>query len=150
MQRTPGLWYDPNMRTDFYLLPTENLAERDSFVCRLIEKAFLSGKTLYVATDSAEEATKLDQLLWEFRADSFIPHQLSDSPSESPIIIGTLSTMQSADILLNLSQQNPPEQLPYQRLIEVIPKDPAWQDKARERFRQYRKLGYNLHTHQLS
>lgn len=138
------------MRTDFYLLPTENLAERDSFVCRLIEKAFLSGNTLFVATDSMDAATKLDQLLWEFRADSFLPHQLSSAPSNSPILIGPLATVQPADILLNLSQQNPPEQPPCQRLIEVIPKDPACQDKARERFRQYRKLGYTLHTHQLS
>ncbi len=138
------------MRTDFYLLPTENLAERDRFVCRLIEKAFLSGKTLFVATDSEEDATKLDQLLWEFRADSFLPHQLSKGPSESPILISTLATVEPADILLNLSQLSPPEQPPCQRLIEVIPKVPAMQDKARERFRQYRKLGYNLQTHQLS
>jgi DNA polymerase-3 subunit chi len=140
------------MRTDFYLLSSESLAERDHYACRLIEKAFLARHTLYIATDSDEEATRFDQLLWQFRAESFVPHALSKNhPADEamPILIGTASSTQPAEIWLNLSVQPAPMAPPCQRLIEIVPNIPALQASARERFRHYRELGYTLQTHHI-
>jgi DNA polymerase-3 subunit chi len=60
----------------FYILPTESLADRYLFACKLIEKAYRSGSFCYVLTDSAEQSRIIDDLLWTFRAGSFIPHQI--------------------------------------------------------------------------
>jgi len=60
----------------FYILPTESLDDRYLFACKLIEKAYRSGSFCYVLTDSAEQSRIIDDLLWTFRAGSFIPHQI--------------------------------------------------------------------------
>jgi DNA polymerase-3 subunit chi len=141
------------MRTDFYLLSTENLEERDHFACRLVEKAFLAQHTLYIATDTNEQASAFDQLLWTFRADSFIPHSLTShcqSAKVTPILIGDAQTTPSSEMWIHLSTQLPPAQLQCQRLIEIIPKIPALQEMARQRFRHYRELGYTLQTHNVN
>ncbi|MDO9168371.1 MAG: DNA polymerase III subunit chi [Methylobacter sp.] len=60
----------------FYILPTESLKDRYLFACKLIEKAYRSGSFCYVLTDSAEQSQIIDDLLWTFRAGSFIPHRI--------------------------------------------------------------------------
>ena len=60
----------------FYILPSESTQERYMFACKLIEKAYRSGHFCYVLTDNAEQSQKIDDLLWTFRAGSFIPHQI--------------------------------------------------------------------------
>ncbi|MGR9012177.1 MAG: DNA polymerase III subunit chi [Gammaproteobacteria bacterium] len=68
----------------FYILPTESLEDRYLFACKLIEKAYRSGSYCYVLTDSAEQSRLIDDLLWTFRAGSFIPHQIYTG--ELPVI----------------------------------------------------------------
>ncbi|TAK61689.1 DNA polymerase III subunit chi [Methylobacter sp.] len=60
----------------FYILPSESLHDRHLFACKLIEKAYRSGSFCYVLTDNAEQSQAIDDLLWTFRAGSFIPHQI--------------------------------------------------------------------------
>jgi DNA polymerase-3 subunit chi len=60
----------------FYILPSELTQERDEFACKLIEKAYRSGCFCYVLTDNVAQSQKIDDLLWTFRAGSFIPHQM--------------------------------------------------------------------------
>lgn len=137
------------MRTDFYLLTTTSLNERDHFACRLVEKAFLAKHTLFVATDTDEEADAFDQLLWAFRPDSFVPHTRQAAP-HSPVVIGRAPFTTPCDIWLHLSDQLPPGDLPCSRLIEIVPNIPPLQETARQRFRHYRQLGYTLQTHNVN
>ena len=141
------------MRTDFYLLSTPSLEERDDFACRLVEKAFLAQQSVYVATESAEHAAAFDQRLWQFRPDSFVPHEVQQQPHPNtwmPVLIGDAQTHQATGIWVHLSTQPPPAPLACQRLIEIIPKIPNLQALARERFRRYRELGYTLQTHPIN
>lgn len=137
------------MRTDFYLLTTDSLNERDHFACRLIEKAFLAKHTLFIATDSDEQADAFDRLLWAFRPDSFVPHSRQTAP-HSPVVIGKAPFSTQRDIWLHLSDQLPPSDLPCSRLIEIVPNIPSLQETARQRFRHYRQLGYTLQTHNVN
>ena len=78
----------------FYILPSESTQERYEFACKLIEKAYRSGCFCYVLTDNAEQSQKIDDLLWTFRAGSFIPHQIytGELPTlEKVILIGSLA-----------------------------------------------------------
>jgi DNA polymerase-3 subunit chi len=140
------------MRTDFYLLSSNSSAERDQIACKLIEKAFLAQQTVYVATNTDDQAAEFDKLLWEFRAESFIPHALCKTLSENslaPVLIGIPNATQPSEIWLNLSDQLPPSSLSCQRLIEIIPNNPDLQTKARERFRQYRDQGHAINSHKI-
>ena len=78
----------------YYLLPSESPQDRYLFACKLIEKAYRNACFCYVLTDNAEQSRQLDELLWTFRAGSFIPHQLyiGELPDiESVILIGSLA-----------------------------------------------------------
>ena len=141
------------MRTDFYLLTTPSLEERDHFACRLVEKAFLAKHTLYIATETEEQAAAFDHLLWTFRPDSFVPHALQNTTKtvhNTPIMIGNGHPTTQSDIWLHLGNQNPPAELPCTRLIEIIPNISSLQETARQRFRHYRNLGYTLQTHNVN
>lgn len=138
------------MHVDFYILASDNLAERDQFACQIIEKAFLSHHKLFVATHSVEEAQQLDELLWTFRPDSFVPHAPAGTIA-APVIIGILEQSRPGfDVWMNLSNQQPIIDAEVQRVIEIVAKIPLHQQAARDRFRQYRELGYVLNTHNIS
>lgn len=148
---------EPSMtRVDFYVL--EN-ADSDSlmFACRLVEKAFLAGHRVHVTTTSAEEAGRLDNLLWTFRPGSFVPHCLdsrrpTDEPLATPVTIGSASESadDARDVLVNLSGKPPREPARYRRVAEIVAADAASKDAARERYRQYRSLGCELHSHTIT
>jgi DNA polymerase-3 subunit chi len=44
--------------------------------CDITQKAWSEGLHVYVLSSSAEEASRMDNLLWTFRQDSFVPHEL--------------------------------------------------------------------------
>ena len=95
----------------FYVLPSESLQERYLFACKLIEKAYRSGHFCYVLTDSAEQSQIIDDLLWTFRAGSFIPHQIYTGKLpdfEKVILIGSLDAPENwQKTVFNLSSHFP-------------------------------------------
>ena len=92
---------------DFYLLQDNTLAAKKLIACRLLEKAYLRGNQVFVYCNDKEDAESLDELLWTFKEDSFIPHNLQgEGPtSPPPIQIGYAGEPRGfSDILLNLTE----------------------------------------------
>jgi DNA polymerase III subunit chi len=140
-------------RVDFYILehPTEDACPQ--FVCRLAEKAWRQGHTIHIHTGNMAMARHLDELLWTFREQSFIPHSLSSAPQagDSPIHIGHAEQdVRYHDVLINLDSDVPLFFSRFQRVAEVIGKDEEQRRQGRQRFTFYRDRGYPLHTHTLS
>jgi len=137
----------------FYILPTESLQERYLFACKLIEKAYRSGSFCYVLTDNAEQGRHLDDLLWTFRAGSFIPHQLytGELPGfEKVILIGSLNVPESwQQTVFNLSSHCPEEPGKMERILEILDNSEATKELGRNRYRHYQQLGFNLKTHKI-
>jgi len=77
-------------RIDFYVLPDQKDNGRALLACRLADKAYSLGHTVYVLAGSEAQAAALDDLLWTFRQDSFIPHERYPLVGEesSPVLIG--------------------------------------------------------------
>jgi DNA polymerase III subunit chi len=63
-------------RVDFYVLPDADPAQRPLLACKLAEKAYGQGLKVYIHTATEGEALHLDELLWTFRAGSFLPHAI--------------------------------------------------------------------------
>jgi len=61
-------------QVDFYILSDETGTARALLACRLTEKAWKQGHRVYINTASPQQLADLDDLLWTFRAGSFIPH----------------------------------------------------------------------------
>jgi DNA polymerase-3 subunit chi len=141
-------------RVDFYVLGTPTPKQRLTFACRLIEKAYMRGLRVAVLSASAEEAQALDELLWTFNDQSFVPHALcaeeASPDAHTPVHLSTgLGDSASADLLVNLSDRLPARLERFARVAEIIDADPERRRLGRERFKTYRERQLAPHTHQI-
>jgi len=138
-------------RVDFYILPGDDPGSRALTVCKLIEKAWKQGHTLFVRTGSAEETSQFDRLLWTFRQGSFVPHECHGSGDiEAPVIIGHGPLPESMqDVLVNLGEDIPAGFDRFQRVAELVNEDETTRQAGRRRYRQYQELGHDIQTHKL-
>ena len=79
-------------RADFYLVGKPRFREEPlRLVCELARKAHDAGQwTLVLARDQAQ-AEALDDLLWAFDEDAYVPHQLAGDEEDdlAPVLIAT-------------------------------------------------------------
>jgi DNA polymerase III subunit chi len=138
-------------RVDIYLLETDDSATRRITACRLIEKIYRQGLTVFAQVENDEEAQRFDDLLWTFRQGSFVPHEPFRADSqEAPVVIGSgPSVPGSQDVLINLSANLPEGYEIYPRIAEIVDQDPAIRSAGRLRYRQYQSQGMDIQTHQL-
>lgn len=149
-------------KVDFYILADNTIEQRHLFACRLVEKAFKLDHQIYIHTDDNAQANAIDQLLWNWRSTSFVPHQLetsaSDGDDNSPysaarVQIGFGGSDHSATrhngLMINLAQQVPDFFSRFDRLSEIVVQAPAVIESTRSSFRFYRDRGYQLQTHDL-
>ena len=139
-------------RIDFYVLPDQKENGRALLACRLADKAYGLGHTVYVFTASEARAAALDDLLWTFRQDSFVPHERYPLVGEegSPVLVGTVAPATvEAQVLINLADALPEGFERYDRVVELVDQHPEILAQSRERFRQYREQGCVPETHKL-
>lgn len=137
------------MRIDFYLLETPDQESYWLTACRLLEKAYQKNHRIFVYCDKQEEAEHLDELLWTFKPESFIPHHLQNEGlvPPPPIQIGIQEPKGFNDILLNLSQIVPDFSSRFNRIIQIVRGDEQAKVISREHFRTYRQYGLQPQTH---
>jgi DNA polymerase-3 subunit chi len=139
-------------KIDFYILEEIISNARMRLACRLIEKAHKNRHRVYIHTDTEKDAHQMDELLWTYREDSFLPHNLyGEGPEPAPPIqIGFASTPEKhRDILINLSKEIPAFYPQFSRVLEIIPHVAELQATGREHYRQYRADGHAIDTHKL-
>jgi DNA polymerase-3 subunit chi len=138
-------------RADFYLIDKPRFREQPLLlVCELTRKAFATQQpTLILARDYAQ-AEAIDDLLWAFDEDAMIPHQLAgdDDDADTAVLI-VPPGVDTADrpLLINLRENCPAGH--YQRVLEVVAADPAARDGSRLRWREYQRLGFELHKNDM-
>ena len=140
------------IRVDFYLLNDEQPGAVFTVACRLLEKAYLRGHRVFVYCDNQQHAESLDECLWTFKDDSFIPHHLQGEGPEPPppIQIGFGPEPRGFnDILLNMATIIPPYFSRFRRIIEVVAPNDAAKEISREHYREYRAKQCELQTHHL-
>ncbi len=136
-------------RIDFYQIDSDEAPLL--FTCRLIEKAWRRGHEIYVHTGSGQQSMELDDLLWSFRSDRFIPHTLQDSTDEAPIRIGhDHEPLHHQDVMVNLSGTVPDFFSRFDRVAEIVPLAEDQRQSARANYQFYKKRGYALHYHRIS
>lgn len=137
----------------FYILSSALLQERYLFACKLIEKAYRNGQFCYILTDSDEQSQLLDDLLWTFRAGSFIPHEIytGQAPStDKVILIGSVKAPEhSQGLLFNLSSKYPEDISNTKRILEILDNCEVTKAAARNRYRQYQQAGMSVTTHNM-
>jgi DNA polymerase-3 subunit chi len=135
-------------RVDFYII--ESAPQNPLLaVCRLLEKAYQSGQRIFVSAANEAQAIALDDLLWTFREDNFIPHQLqSENPGDNtPIVIGWQAATAEYAVLVNLADAIPETAWTTPRVIEFV--TPENKEPSRLRYSTYREKNCALHTHRI-
>jgi DNA polymerase-3 subunit chi len=138
-------------RVDFYLLRQEGAQSRQSFACRLAEKAYRLDNTVHIHAGNREDADRLNDLLWTFRDGSFVPHDVlnsGDTKQIAPVSIGCNDdTVEARDLLINLCDEIPSFAEAFPRVAELVSSDESSKQQSRLRFAAYREKGHTLETH---
>ena len=138
---------------DFYVLQEQLPGGRFKLACRIVEKAYRLGHRVYVRTGNSDDTNVLDDLLWTFSQNSFVPHQLStESVSlESPVVIGEHPpAAEGADVVISVADDPISYFTAYQRIVEIVGCDDDEKVSGRKRFRYYREHGVEPNTHRIA
>lgn len=143
-------------RVDFYILSSEGPDDALRVACRIAEKAWLQGNRVRVEADSMDALKRLDALMWTFKQESFLPHEMEGTPGDwqrldpEPVVLAMPGTSTGVpDVLVNLSQALPPIAESCSRIAEIVSADPEAKQAGRSRYRNYRDRGFELSSHQI-
>ena len=131
-------------RADFYLIAKPRFLEKPLLlVCELARKANDSGQALLVLAASAAQAEVLDELLWEFDPDAYIPHQIAGTDEDDDItpvlIVPPEMQVPMRPLVINLRDE--PVTGDFTRVLEVVPADDSARGPLRERWKYYKNGG---------
>jgi DNA polymerase-3 subunit chi len=123
-------------------------------LCERVEMTHRDGRRVYVWAASEAQARQLDELLWTFREDSFVPHDLwtGVGPSREPVAVGWAhGNPNAADCLVLARDASPQEIEDFPSAIDFAAVDlPALRDAARGRYRTFRSAGFHVEFHSAS
>ncbi|MBV7433795.1 DNA polymerase III subunit chi [Cardiobacteriaceae bacterium TAE3-ERU3] len=138
----------------FYVLPEgADVKQRLQLTCTLVEKAAQENlRTLILCADD-DMAAALDELLWSFKPESFIPHSLLDDEMAKYANIWLAvppARVNEADVIINLSLDPTPD-IPRScnRIFEIVTQHSDILNATRKRFAAYRQRGHEPQTHKL-
>ena len=134
-------------RADFYLIAKPRFLEKPLLlVCELARKANDSGQPLLILVSSAIQADVLDELLWEFDPDAYIPHQIAGTDEDddiTPVLI-VPPEMQPPMRPLVINLRNEPVTGDFARVLEVVPADESAREPLRGRWKAYKDRGLDV------
>lgn len=131
-------------RIEFYVLSSNDAIGRPRAACQLALKAWSAGLPVFVRGSDEAQCAELNELLWTFKAERFVPHDLHQDAPLSPVVLG-IDEAPSADqgVLINLGSSLSPHVERFSRIIEIVNQQPELLSACRENFRTYRQRGYD-------
>lgn len=138
-------------RADFYLIDKPRFrADPLLLVCELARKAFAGVMPTLILARSSDQADEIDQKLWEFDEEAFIPHQLAGDEDDAitPVLIAAPGTATpDRTLVINLRDECAPGL--FERVLEVIPADEAQRAGSRARWKTYKAAGFDVAKHDM-
>lgn len=133
-------------QVDFHILSVQQFDEAALYVCRLAEKAWRAGHQVLIHCDDAW-MTPIDELLWSYRPESFVPHGLL-SDGLAPVNISSQHACgEHHDVMINLSHDQPTSFSRFNRVIEVVFAEDQLKAAKRAHYKFYQERGYPLKSH---
>jgi DNA polymerase-3 subunit chi len=120
--------------------------------CTLAAFYYQQNRKVFIYTDNQQDAFLVDETLWQFDGDSFVPHNLlGEGPKfGTPVEISWMPPTHPRPVLINLSLQLPDFSNNFQQIIDFVPNDEQLKIAARLRYSAYKKLGHSLKTEKLA
>ena len=120
------------------------------FLYKLLEKVVRLGHKVYIRAASEQQANLLDNRIWDYQDQAFLPHSLVAEGLESPIEIGYGDAQPThKDIFLNFDLEIPDQALSFNRIIEIVVQEQSILEATRCNFRHYKKAGFDIHMNDM-
>ena len=134
-------------RVDFYILGDVDPLAKRRFACRIAQRALQAGQRVYVRAGE-EDAADLDELMWDYPPEGFLPHaRLAEADGEPILIGGAAQPPGQAEVLVNLEADIPEFFGQFERVSEVVLANER--GAGRDKYRRYRERGFPLFHHEL-
>ncbi len=145
-----------NTQVMFYLLDKETSANKLQLA--LVQSCFQAAyfyrqhQRVFIYCQDQQQAHQIDELLWSFEPDSFVPHNL---PGEGPkqgaaVEISWQPPTNRRPVLINLTSTVPTFAHQFSQIVDFVPSDEQLKQSARERFKGYRQLGFTVDNQAVS
>ena len=102
------------MNAVFYVLkqtnePVNTIPAHFDLAARLAADCFRQGKKVFIFVDNKEDAHLIDEHLWQYEADSFVPHNLQGEGPQagSPVEIGESAPVANRKVIINMEPCRP-------------------------------------------
>lgn len=133
-------------KVSFYLFEKSNERQVES-TCRLCRKILRKSQRIWLHCPTQELQQQLDDLLWSFDTESFIPHGI-DQPHARVCISASLPE-ETGRIVFNFNNQALEQYARFSHIIEIIENNEPAKQAGREKFKQYRRYGIEPKTFKL-
>ncbi|WP_105258119.1 DNA polymerase III subunit chi [Pseudoalteromonas sp. T1lg88] len=141
------------MHALFYLLentdePGHDVPAHFDLGARLAAEQYRQGKRVFIFVDNRDDAHLIDQHLWAFDADSFVPHNLQGEGSRggAAVEIGQTPPVAKRTVLINLASTVPDFIRRFDTILDFVPADERRKQMARAKYKQLRDIGAQLST----
>lgn len=138
----------------FYLLPDKDKADASEFnassalyhACLQASYFYRQNQRVFIYTQDQSNAEQVDEMLWAFDSDSFVPHNLSgEGPKQGAAVeISHQAPRGRRPVLINLTSTVPDFASQFQFIVDFVPSDEALKQLARERFKTCRQRGFQV------
>jgi DNA polymerase III subunit chi len=138
------------------MAPTEvafhtGMADKLDHACRLLRKAYRQGARV-VVTGDALQLGRLDQALWTFEPQEFVPHArlragqaAARALARTPIwFVDAGAEPPHREVLVNLGPDMAPGSERYARVIELVAADADDRAAGQQRWRAHKAMGHNV------
>ena len=138
-------------RVDFYILQSAEEQARLELAYKLCEKAYTQNMQVMIWSANQAQADQLDQLMWQYRPESFMPHcQLNKPLPNTSVVISTgQDDLSHHGLMINLSNTVPEHFSRFQRMAELVIQKKEVLNATRQHYGFFKDRGYPLNTHKL-
>jgi DNA polymerase III subunit chi len=135
-------------QVDFFVMQDQSKSVQQ-LVCQLAMMAWQQGMKSMVLLPDDEQLMQLDELMWSFPRERFLPHQPVAQPGDAPVLLGLPKDLDDcqAQVLINLDTQAIARPERFRRLLELVPASDADRNASRLKFRAYKALGLEPVSH---
>lgn len=138
----------------FYLLDqhtiSDGLTAVEQLACNLAARKWREGQRVLIACEGDAQAIRLDEALWAYNPDSFVPHNLAGEGSRygAPVEICWPQRRGNAprDLLISLLPASADFAVAFHEVVDFVPAEDALKQLARDRYKAYRSVGFLLTT----
>lgn len=139
----------------FYVLPDDkddasevNASSALYHACLQASYFYRQNQRVFIYAQDQKNAEQVDEMLWAFDSDSFVPHNLAgEGPKQGAAVeISHQAPQGRRPVLINLTETMPNFANQFQLIVDFVPSNETLKQLARERFKTCRQWGFQVDT----